>query len=514
MYESEHDLRNGEKPAYQLVWDSRNAVVIIAAAELLAVWMVSGLSSDLTAPAVRAFIAIDVVLVLALITGSGRDLLYAVAVAVVFSVALLWWPILFDYEPAPHLLWGIVGLNYALFALWLTPRLRPSPYVTWPLIALTVSLLWVPTGWVLGSNIEWAVYGLGIVFGAVWLISLGIRPRPYATWSVLAVLVTLLGVAEFGDRPNEGTFDTLLRLGAQEGHRVASGEYWRLFTSIFLHAGYFHLIFNGVSILALGHLIERMYGAKRFLSIFLIAGMAGTIGSYIFSLFGWSDPSGGASGAAYGLAGALLVFVLFDPGRLSAIEPRSRGIAIILIGLLTAAFARELWEVTTNHLLHHTLLVHTGGFVSGLLLALALLPRDQPERDLQQYGQGRAAHVADTVRRWWALPVAAIVLALGVIAGDETTPQAYVQNAIEHRVKGDFTLARDEIWKAFGKDPQYGPAYLEEARILMEMEDLEAAQQQARTALHYELSGSEREEVSRILDEIRRRKSGPRSPAQ
>ena len=504
MHEPEYDRRSWAGSGHPLVWDRRRTIVGIVLAELLALgdWCLLQRSDRPGGPGIHRVRCgtgsrVD--------HGAVRPLLYAAAAAAGALVVFPEWRFFFDYEPAPLLLWGIVGLTYALFALWLIPRFRSSPYVMWPLIALAFSLPLVHPSWVLGWQMEWAVYGQRVVLGAVWLVSLGIRPRPYATWAVLAILVTLLGLAEFGSRPNELATGTLLRLGAQEGHRVAAGEYWRLFTSIFLHLGYLHLIGNGASILVLGHLVERWHGAKRFLTIFLIAGLAGSVAGYIYGTYGWSTVSGGASGAAYGLAGALLVFALLEPGRLSALGPLSRGIVMIMLGFLAASTALGLWDVITDSFRHHTLVAHTGGFVSGLLLALALIPRNRPAQALQQRGEGRVSHVADTVRRWWVLPVAAIVLALGVIAGNERTPQVHVQNATEHRVRGNLTLAQDEVWKAFDKDPLYGSAFLEQAWILMEMGDLEAAQQEARTALHYELSASERDEASRLLGEIQRR---------
>lgn len=95
---------------------------------------------------------------------------------------------------------------------------------------------------------------------------------------------------------------------------IAQGEWWRLLSSIFLHGGVVHLLLNGWSLFIFGPVIERTFGRLRMLLFFLVAGFIGSVASYVIPLAGSSTSAAellqgsvGASGALFGLVGALLV---------------------------------------------------------------------------------------------------------------------------------------------------------------------------------------------------------------
>src|SRR5262245_57817063 len=97
---------------------------------------------------------------------------------------------------------------------------------------------------------------------------------------------------------------TLLAFGMKSNAQIDSGEYWRLITPIFIHIGLLHLMFNSYALWIVGPQVEKLYGGARFLILYMATGVAGVLGSY------WqhpNDPSAGASGAIFGLFGALLV---------------------------------------------------------------------------------------------------------------------------------------------------------------------------------------------------------------
>nr|WP_054752968.1 rhomboid family intramembrane serine protease [Piscibacillus salipiscarius] len=83
---------------------------------------------------------------------------------------------------------------------------------------------------------------------------------------------------------------------------IAQGEYWRIITSMFLHIGLIHLLMNMIALYYLGEVTEKIYGTKRFLVIYFIAGIFGSIASFATN----DSVSAGASGAIFGLFGALL----------------------------------------------------------------------------------------------------------------------------------------------------------------------------------------------------------------
>lgn len=102
--------------------------------------------------------------------------------------------------------------------------------------------------------------------------------------------------------------NTLIAFGAKVNPLIAEGEWWRLITPMFLHIGWFHFAINMFALWSLGPLVERMYGSARFLTIYLIGGVIATTASFAFS----ESISAGASGALFGLVGALLYFGLRD----------------------------------------------------------------------------------------------------------------------------------------------------------------------------------------------------------
>ena len=87
---------------------------------------------------------------------------------------------------------------------------------------------------------------------------------------------------------------------------IASGEWWRLITPVVLHAGLFHIFMNMYVLTIFGPIIERIYGTAPFVAIYAIAGLTGSVGSYLFS--DCNIRGVGASGAIFGIAGALFVY--------------------------------------------------------------------------------------------------------------------------------------------------------------------------------------------------------------
>ncbi|MEM7051966.1 MAG: rhomboid family intramembrane serine protease [Acidobacteriota bacterium] len=111
----------------------------------------------------------------------------------------------------------------------------------------------------------------------------------------------------------------LLRdLGANFGPLVAEGQLWRLVSSMFLHGGLFHLAVNGWALYQLGTLVELWMGKGRLLVVYVVTGVAGSIASVAWNLFGAEipRPSVGASGAIFGLLGALIAFLVRRRDRL------------------------------------------------------------------------------------------------------------------------------------------------------------------------------------------------------
>lgn len=177
------------------------------------------------------------------------------------------------------------------------------------------------------------------------------KKRPYITISLIVINVIvylLMTIAGGSTNPN-----ILLEFGAKDNALIAAGQIWRLFTPMFLHIGFQHIVLNMVTLYFLGAQIEYIFGPVRFLIIYLVSGIGGNIASFAFN----SALSAGASTALFGLFGAYLALgeSFRDNPYIHAVAKQFLVLVILnLIGDLSGSI--DLWG-------------HIGGLVSGFLLA-------------------------------------------------------------------------------------------------------------------------------------------------
>ena len=150
-------------------------------------------------------------------------------------------------------------------------------------------------------------------------------PQPMVTYALLAVTISI-GVAMFV----LGQEDIWIDLFALDKVAIlVDGEYWRLLTPVLVHGSIIHLGFNMYALWIIGPIVEALYGHTRFLGIYLLCAAAGSAASYMFSDARFSV---GASGAVFGLFGALLVA---DRVHKPALTRNARNITM-QIGILIA----------------------------------------------------------------------------------------------------------------------------------------------------------------------------------
>ncbi|MDQ1397399.1 MAG: hypothetical protein QOG64_2658 [Acidimicrobiaceae bacterium] len=138
---------------------------------------------------------------------------------------------------------------------------------------------------------------------------------------------------------------------ADQPGAVASGQYYRMLTAAFLHGSILHIAFNMGALYIFGSQVERALGAARFLALYLLAAVGGSVGSLLFAPR--NVQSVGASGAIFGLLGAYLVIARrrgMDTGPI---------VGLVVIELLLGA---------VNPIIDNR--AHVGGLVSGLAVAL------------------------------------------------------------------------------------------------------------------------------------------------
>lgn len=187
--------------------------------------------------------------------------------------------------------------------------------------------------------------------------------------NVLVFVVMLFGGAGFWHSPNT----VQLTWGANFAPATADGQWWRLVSAMFLHFGALHLSMNMLALWDGGKLVERMFGAVRFLMIYLVSGVGGNLLSLVIQ--GNDAVSGGASGAIFGIYGALVVYVWFARRQMQAQEFRWLFWGALLFSALTIAMGYIIPGIDNS--------AHIGGFVTGIVMATLFLPSSiQPSRAL------------------------------------------------------------------------------------------------------------------------------------
>lgn len=166
----------------------------------------------------------------------------------------------------------------------------------------------------------------------------------------------------------------MLQYGAMYEPLVTDGhEYYRLITSLFLHFGIQHLLNNMVMLGALGYQLENEIGRIKFLLIYFISGIGGNLCSLYWNVsHGEQIISAGASGAIFGLMGALLYIVAVNRGRLGRLS--GRGMLIMV--------ALSLYFGLTSSGVDNS--AHIGGLIWGILITVLLYRRKR--MDHSQYG--------------------------------------------------------------------------------------------------------------------------------
>ena len=198
----------------------------------------------------------------------------------------------------------------------------------------------------------------------------GLIPVPStATSALVAANIALYGISWYltqqSAAPGSPVGDTgidgmvMVRMGAKYGPLIYAGEWWRLVTAMFLHAGLLHIGMNLWCLFDLGPTVESLFSTPKFIVFYLTTGVAG----FVLSLFWNRGLSVGASGAVLGLIGALLG-ATYHHGQLGK-EYRSRLWQWLLFIAIIGIFSQ-----TDNA-------AHLGGLVTGAVLGY-VIPEGEP----------------------------------------------------------------------------------------------------------------------------------------
>ena len=167
---------------------------------------------------------------------------------------------------------------------------------------------------------------------------------------VLNLMVFLYGVL-YGN-------DELISMFGNNYELVQNGEFYRLFTCMFVHADILHILFNMIALYSIGPVVERYYGKSKFLLIYLVSGLLGSIFSGVFMTA--NSISIGASGAIFGLLGSICYFTYYYRATLQGIL-RGSIMPVIIINLVIGLISSSI-----------DLSAHIGGLLGGILVSMAI----------------------------------------------------------------------------------------------------------------------------------------------
>jgi membrane associated rhomboid family serine protease len=182
-----------------------------------------------------------------------------------------------------------------------------------------------------------------------------VHADPTATYVLIAINVLLFvgstaGGSSLGNGGGSRVFNDL----ALYGPAVADGDYWRLITGGFLHAGVLHILFNMYVLYWLGTMLEPAIGHVKFVALYFASLLCGSFGALVLSP---DSLTVGASGAVFGLMGAAFVFQ-----RMRGVDPMASGIGPVI--LLNLGLSFVIANISIGG--------HLGGLVGGALCAFVM----------------------------------------------------------------------------------------------------------------------------------------------
>lgn len=186
------------------------------------------------------------------------------------------------------------------------------------------------------------------------------RGRPLFTYILLVLNILIFVMLELnGSSTNT---KTLIEYGAKYNPAIIeNNEWWRIITSMFLHVGPVHIFMNMLAVYFLGVAVERIYGSWRFILIYFLSGIGGGLASFAFT----TNVSAGASGALFGLFGALLFFGLIH----KRIFNQTMGKNLLIIIGINIVFGFTVSSVDMG--------AHIGGLITGFVAsAIVHLPKN------------------------------------------------------------------------------------------------------------------------------------------
>jgi rhomboid protease GluP len=190
---------------------------------------------------------------------------------------------------------------------------------------------------------------------------------------------------------------------AKINERIRDGEYYRLFSSMFLHLNLMHIVFNGYALYILGRDVESLFGTARFAIIYFLGGLSGSLASFIFT----AAPSVGASGAIFAIFGAEMVY-FYRHRQLHGAAGRQHLNQLIILMVINLALG--IFSTATTFQIDNA--GHLGGLVGGVVLTWFIGPKYRVAQDPGSMA-GFTVVDANPVRLW---APASLLYTVGLVA--------------------------------------------------------------------------------------------------
>lgn len=272
-------------------------------------------------------------------------------------------------------------------------------------------------------------------------------------------VAVFIGMALAGISIMEPSSQELVHWGANAGPLTLAGDWWRLLTCLFVHGGIVHIAFNMWCLWSLGGLCESLYGHWTFGAVYLISGLGASLASVVWRPGGVSV---GASGAIFGLAGALIAAYYlgeFSMPRSAVMGSLRSVVAFVGYNLVFGAMIGPIDNAA-----------HVGGLVTGLVLG-ALIAKGAPDPN-------------QPVRRAAVLLIVLLAVSGGVMALQHSRSYlAHTQRAGELLDDNQPDQAIAELQHAIQQRPDYAPAHFALAQAYFRRSDFAKAEAELKRVL-------------------------------
>ena len=294
-------------------------------------------------------------------------------------------------------------------------------------------------------------------------------PHIAITMTIIVINFSILvGMELSGGSTNP---EVLLRFGAKYNPLIWHGEWWRLFTMMFLHIGPIHFLFNSYALFVLGWAVEPFIGRLRYIALYLLSGISGSLISTIFSA---AKISAGASGAIFGVAGAALAGELVRGGSFPNVLRRPYGRALLLFIAINLAFGFLVPFIDNS--------AHIGGAVSGFCLGYVFFAH-----------KTKPPLLIARSRIFLILFILGFAAAVALTVHPARTWQWHYSHALYSIHINDHKAARSELLMVVEHRPDFAPAHSLLGITYLSLGDYQRALEELQTANRLGLLNEENE---------------------